>query len=203
MNGGAMDRYASGDAAAPTAKLRDRAAVGGAAVPRVARGVRARRSLLPARGRAQSSANDMYFAEARFVFPDNAYKPAANGARLLDRPVQHDRSYTGRPRSPICSWPRATRSRVRAGIPAMRPRPTCPAPPSDCAAHLPTSPCDYDPSDVPFEYYAQFTDDPAWMKDFDDLARDVAAQRLPSFAFVKASVPRRAPGLRHDDRRRR
>ena len=61
----------------------------------------------------------------------------------------------------------------------------CPAAPSDCPLHLPTTPCDYDPSDVPFEYYAQFADNADYMKDLDDLAADVDAGRLPSVAFVK------------------
>jgi phospholipase C len=44
----------------------------------------------------------------------------------------------------------------------------------------------YDPSDIPFEYYPQFNDNAAYMKDFDDFASDVAASRLPNLAFIKA-----------------
>src|SRR5262249_34013973 len=46
--------------------------------------------------------------------------------------------------------------------------------------------CDYDPADIPFQYYAQFTDNALYMKDADaDFAQDVASKRLPSFSFVK------------------
>ena len=61
----------------------------------------------------------------------------------------------------------------------------CPAAPPDCPAHIPTVPCDYDPSDNPFQYYAQFADNPAYMHDYDQLAKDVAAKKLPNLAFVK------------------
>jgi phospholipase C len=61
----------------------------------------------------------------------------------------------------------------------------CPLPPSDCPLHVPTDPCDYDPSDVPFEYYKQFVDDPRTMLDYGMLASDLARGSLPSLAFVK------------------
>ncbi len=71
------------------------------------------------------------------------------------------------------------------GYAAMKAAFLCPAAPADCPLHLPTTPCDYDPSDVPFEYYAQFRDDEATMKDYDDFAADVTAHRLPDVAFIK------------------
>lgn len=47
-------------------------------------------------------------------------------------------------------------------------------------------PCDYDPSDNPFQYFKQFADNATYMKDYDDLAKDVAAGNLPEVSFVKA-----------------
>ena len=71
------------------------------------------------------------------------------------------------------------------GYTAMLQSLICPEPPSDCPLHLPTSPCVYDPGDVPFEYYAQFEDNAVYMKDYDQLASDLAAGTLPDVAFVK------------------
>lgn len=58
--------------------------------------------------------------------------------------------------------------------------------PSDCPLHLPTYPCVFDPSDIPFLFYGQHVDDPALLRDFAKLQADVAASSLPDVAFVKA-----------------
>ncbi|HEX7663126.1 MAG TPA: alkaline phosphatase family protein, partial [Polyangiaceae bacterium] len=51
----------------------------------------------------------------------------------------------------------------------------------------PTLPCTYDPGDVPFEYYQQFQNNRALMKDYDDdFVPDVANGTLPAVSFVKA-----------------
>src|SRR5262249_55434775 len=71
------------------------------------------------------------------------------------------------------------------GYAAMKAATLCPSPPSDCAWGLPTNPCDYDPGDVPFEFFAQFADDPTYMKDYDDFLSDAAAGPLPELSFVK------------------
>ncbi len=49
--------------------------------------------------------------------------------------------------------------------------------------------CRFDASDVPFEYYAQLADS-SHIQDFTQLAKDVAASQLPSFAYVKALTTR-------------
>jgi phospholipase C len=63
--------------------------------------------------------------------------------------------------------------------------PLCPLPPADCPAHIPTVPCDYDPSDNPFEYYSQFEDNKTYQKDLAQLATDASGGTLPDVAFVK------------------
>ncbi len=66
----------------------------------------------------------------------------------------------------------------------------CPnAPPADCPLGLPVSPCLYSPGDDPFLFFPQFsvpTDHAANVKDYAQLASDVAAGHLPSLSFVKA-----------------
>ncbi len=62
----------------------------------------------------------------------------------------------------------------------------CPPPPADCAIAASTTPCDYDPSDVPFAYYTSTADQPGEMRDYDsEFASDLAAGTLPPVAFVK------------------
>jgi phospholipase C len=50
---------------------------------------------------------------------------------------------------------------------------------------LPTPPCDYSPGDIPFEFYAQFADNPLTMKDLGQLSADITAGQLPSLTYVK------------------
>jgi phospholipase C len=78
-----------------------------------------------------------------------------------------------------------TFSTYAQGYADMVAHPECPDPPTECRFGLPLTPCILDPADLPFQYYEQFQDVPAYMKDYDDLARDLDAGRLPSFAFVK------------------
>jgi phospholipase C len=133
----------------------------------------------------QSSSNDMYLAAADYVFTDNAYEPDSNGhgCSLTRTTIE----YTGKTTvADVLIAASRTFAFYAEGYAAMLAAPLCPAPPADCALHLPTTPCDYDPGDVPFEYYAQFEDNPAYMKDFGQLATDVAAGTLPDVAFVKA-----------------
>jgi phospholipase C len=62
----------------------------------------------------------------------------------------------------------------------------CPAPPADCVAQLPSYPCLYDTTDVPFSYFPSTKDKAGQMRDFDaEFAADLAAGTLPPVAFVK------------------
>ena len=131
-----------------------------------------------------SSSNDMYFAVARYVFTDNEYKPDSNGAgcTLPSTRVTYDGVTTI---ADLLVDHGDTFAFYAQGYQRMLDATFCPAAPADCPFGLPSTPCDYDPSDVPFEYYAQFLDNPTYMKDLDALADDVAAGALPSVAFVK------------------
>ncbi len=55
-----------------------------------------------------------------------------------------------------------------------------------CREVLETSACKYDPSDVPFQYYPQFADDPTYMGDLAaDFYADVDNGTLPNFSYIK------------------
>ena len=184
MNGGAIDKYAAGASCSDSRNvaLADPATTVATYAELAKNGALADRYFQPEIG--SSSANDMYFAVAQHVFDDNAWKPDTNGAgctlpatrtkltgvtTLADLLIAHGNTFAF----------------YAQGYAAMKAATLCPAAPSDCPLHLPTTPCDYDPSDVPFEYYAQFADNATYMKDYDDLASDVAAGALPDVAFVK------------------
>ena len=132
-----------------------------------------------------SSSNDMYFAEARHVFTDNAYEPLAqgHGCSYNLNTIQYQSKTTI---ADLLLAGGHTFSVYAQGYDKMKAALLCPAVPSDCAFGLPTSPCVFDPSDIPFEYYAQFTDKPQFMRDYDHLADDVKHGVLPTFSFVKA-----------------
>ena len=144
----------------------------------------------------QSSANDMYFAVAKYVFTDNDFKPDAAGHTCNFPSLANPTPVRYQAQTTIADVVRAAGhsfafyaqgyGRMRAAV-AMG---NCPPAPADCtwAPKLATAPCDYDPSDVPFQYYDQLTDSPAVMKDFDADFPSYPARPgpLPDVAFVKA-----------------
>ncbi len=141
----------------------------------------------------QSSANDMYFAVAKFVFADNAYLPDALGKACTQvGSMQSVMSFTGPTIADLLLAHGVAWSWYAGGYKAMKDaNPTtasmCPAPPSDCAFMNRAYPCAYDASDVPFAYYKSLADMPGMMRDYDsELAADLAAGKLPPVAFVKA-----------------
>jgi phospholipase C len=182
MNGGAMDKYVTGTSCSDARNF----ALAGDAV----KGYRdlagqyalADRYFQPLVG--QSSSNDMYLAVADYVFTDNAYEPDSNGHGCsLTRTTI---TYTGKTTiADVLIGAGHTFAFYAEGYAAMKSALLCPAPPSDCPAHIPTAPCDYDPGDVPFEYYAQLQDDPEYMKDYGDLSGAISAGTLPDVTFVK------------------
>jgi phospholipase C len=141
----------------------------------------------------QSSANDMYFARAQFVFVDNTFGPDAigkncpglggaspvmqfPGPNLGDILQQHGVGWTW------YSQGYKTMKDTNPQSPAM-----CPAPPSDCPAAIPKTPCDYDPSDNPFNYYDSTVDKMGTSRDYDtEFMSDLAGGKLPPVVFVKA-----------------
>ena len=62
----------------------------------------------------------------------------------------------------------------------------CPPRPDDCKFPLSFYPCAFDPSDVPFEYYASTRDAPATMKDLSAFEDALDSGGLPAVSFIKA-----------------
>lgn len=186
INGGAMDRFVTGGGTgcsdrrnfavspADTVATYRALAQSGALADRYFQSVA-----------GQTSANDMFFAVAKSVFIDNSARPASIGAGCnasLGSPV----TYTGQTTiADLVIGAGKTFAFYAEGYQAMKSAAVCPLPPLDCPFHLPNYPCNYDPSDVPFQYYAQFKDNPTYMKDFGDFATDIAAGNLASLTFVK------------------
>jgi phospholipase C len=133
----------------------------------------------------QSSSNDMYLAVAKYVFTDNAYQPNTNG-KGCDLPPTATIEYTNEKTiADVLLAGGHTFSFYAEGYQRMIDAVLCPSAPSDCPAQIPTIPCDYTPSDNPFQYYQQFADNRTYMKDYDQLAMDIGASKLPSVSFVK------------------
>ena len=136
-----------------------------------------------------SASNDMYFASARFKFIDNAEFPNTKGSGCAATPgaANHKVSWTGETTIADLLINNGNSFKVYADGYAdlVAAAPTCPAPASDCPFSLLVSACIADPSDVPFQYYAQFADNPAYIRDLADFAVDVNSGNLPNFAYIK------------------
>jgi phospholipase C len=136
----------------------------------------------------QSSSNDMYFATAHYVFTDNAVQPDTNG-KGCTLPPTPTAKYSGKTTiADLLIASGRTFAVYAEGYAAMVGSVLCPSPPSDCTmtpVPLPTPPCDYSPGDIPFEFYAQFADDPTYMKDLANLSADIQSGVLPALSYVK------------------
>ena len=138
----------------------------------------------------QSSSNDMYFATARFVFKDNDLIPNAIGHGCWYQ-FRSTTRYTGMTTIADLLIRAGKSFAVYAeGYQVMKDALLCPTSfPSDCTSSIkiPGAPntCIYDPSDYGWQYFAQFADNPTYIKDFSSFAKDLAAGALPSFSYVK------------------
>jgi phospholipase C len=134
----------------------------------------------------ESSANDMYLARAQWIFDDNVYPAAAVGLQCdvtFGPPV----TYTDPTIGDLLSTKGVAWSWYGEGYDRMvAANGDCPEPPADCVAQLKSYPCDFDPGDVPFAYYATTRDNPLTMKDYAKLGADITANQLPAVSFVKA-----------------
>src|SRR5712691_1523221 len=185
MDNGKMDEYA-------TASCGDRRnfALVAPAVVQPYRDLAARYALAdrwfqPIAGETVS--NDMYFARAQFVFLDNAYNAPAVGAQCSE--IVSKASFPGPSIGDLLTqagvaW--ASYGEGYATMAAATAQNACPPAPADCPLGIGTYPCAFDPSDVPFEYYATSRDDPAHMKDFADFEKAAAQGTLPAVSYVKA-----------------
>jgi phospholipase C len=135
----------------------------------------------------QSSANDMYFAVAREEFKDNAYKPKGATGDGCILPIGGPTiSYTHKTIADVLLESGESFGVYAGGYKAMKESFFCPTPPGDCTFPTPQfTPCNFDPSDIPFEYYDKFVDNDTYLHDFTQLKADIDANQLPSFAYVK------------------
>ncbi|HRG98671.1 MAG TPA: alkaline phosphatase family protein [Polyangiaceae bacterium] len=186
MNGGKMDRYVTGTscanpknfAIAPDSVIAPYHAL----AQKYAVADRYFQSII-----GQTSSNDMYFAVARKVFIDNDIFPDAIGQGC--RPFANKKQFVGQ--TTIADLLLNAGHRVKfyaEGYKVMRDAKPCPKDPPDCKSLNPLYaiyPCAYDPSDIPFNYYRQFTDNPAFLRDWDDFYVDLDAGNLPEVSFVK------------------
>ncbi|MFO0603741.1 MAG: alkaline phosphatase family protein [Polyangiales bacterium] len=187
VNGGAMDRFVAG-AAVPGCSDPGNFAVAApeavAAYHAFAReGALADRYFQPEVG--STSANDMHLAVARHVFDDNTVAPEADHAECNS--LSPRMRLTGRTVADVVLDAGFTFATYIEGYAAARASlPDCAQAPDECPAHRNIYPCTYDPSDIPFAYYGRFADNPTYMRDHGQLARDVAAGALPHVSYVKA-----------------
>ncbi len=134
-----------------------------------------------------SSANDMYLARARFVFTDNQVGPESIGARCGfsgERQVYTDQTIGDLLVDHGVTW--AFYAEGYDDMAAANQQGKCPAPPASCAFGVGLYPCIYDPSDIPFQYYAAFVDNPVYMRDLHRLTTDLQQGTLPAVSYVKA-----------------
>ena len=185
MNGGLMDSYTSGTSCSDARNF----ALAPAAVAQpywdlASQYAIADRYFQPLVG--QSSSNDMYLAGARYAFTDNDYYPDTNGTGCTIGALGPFKQFQGvQTIGDVLIGAGLDFGFYAEGYAAMKASLTCPAAPAGCPFGLPTDPCDYDPSDVPFEYYQQFADNSAYMKDYLDFVAAVQAGTLPELSFVK------------------
>ena len=185
-NGGAMDRYVTGAGSCSDARNFAYAdpSIVQPYVDLASAGALADRYFQPISG--QSSSNDMYLARAQFVFLDNMYKPNAIGQQCSVNPTAM--SFPGPTIGDLLDDAGVSWTFYVEGYQAMvasSAQNRCPKAPSDCPFGLGLYPCDFDPSDIPFDYYANLADNAKVLRDYGKLASDLANVTLPQVAFVK------------------
>ena len=198
MNGGKMDAYSTAACGSPLNV--------GAADPSLVKpywdyaagNAIADRYFQPVSG--ASSANDMYFMRAAYVFADNSTSP--KGA--IGQPCGLEgapQELTGTTLGDLLNAANVPWTFYAGGYKAMTDAVaagTCPSAPEACGARLAFYPCNFSPSDYPNEYYASTRDDPKSMRDLAVLDDDLANGTLPAVAFVKAvGYESEHPGLRN------
>jgi len=185
MDGGKMDAYATASGCgSPQNVAKADPAVIKPYWDLASKGALADRYFQPIVG--QSSANDMYFARASYVFADNSAAPA--GAVGMTCDVESaPKQFSGSTIGDLLTAAGVPWAFYADGYAAMQAAGgQCPPKPSDCAFALPFYPCAFDPSDVPFEYYASTRDAPATMKDLSAFDAALDGGGLPAVSFVKA-----------------
>jgi phospholipase C len=135
----------------------------------------------------QTSANDMYLARAGFVFMDNEAQTKSIGAECTYNGNKVE--FTDKTVGDLLADASVPWAVYIEGYQTMldaRKDGKCPQATEECGSKLPFYPCTYDPSDIPFQYYPRFRDNPEFMRDYSQLSGELAAGKLPSVSFVKA-----------------
>src|SRR5579862_9232547 len=186
-DGGAMDMYAAGASAcsdpgnvayapAPIAQPYWDLAAGGAL---------ADHWFQPISG--ASSANDMYFWRAQFVFDDDDVEPDADGKQCSF--TTNVKQYTDANLGTLLDGAGVSWGWYQGGYDAMvaaSATGACPKAPGDCPAGLSIYPCVVEPGDLAVEYYAGQADNPKVLHDYDRFAQDLHDGTLPQVAIVRA-----------------
>jgi phospholipase C len=140
-----------------------------------------------------TSSNDMYFAVSHYEFLDNDLIPDSYGATptYCVNPFGSNtpQSLPGRTTIGDVLLNGGYTFKVYADgyQDTVNAAPSCPSAGGNyCHETFETSACKYDPSDIPFQYYPQFTDQSPYIKDLAaDFFTDVSSGNLPHFAYVK------------------
>jgi phospholipase C len=186
MNGGAMDRFATGAGECSDPR---RVAYGDPQVVApywrlASAGALADRYFQPIVG--QSTSNDLYFARAQFEFVDNAFAPDAIGKQCSVVPTAT--TLPGPTIGDLLDAAGVSWTVYAEGYQALADasaKGSCPKPPADCPFGFAITPCAIDVADLAFDYFAASRDNPRVMRDFTRLARDLDARALPQVVFVK------------------
>ena len=186
-NGGAMDQYVTGNSCSDP---RHFAYVDQTLIAPywtlATNGALADRYFQPISG--QSSSNDMYLARAQFVFKDNAFEPNAIGSQCglsqtdMTFPEMTIGDYLN---TAGVSW--SFYAQGYDNMVAAQKNNMCPKAPSDCSLGLGLYPCIFDPSDIPFDYYATSADNPKNLRDYEQFLTDLTDITLPQVAWVRAA----------------
>ena len=155
-----------------------------------------------------TSSNDVYLAVAHYEFRDNDIMPDSWGSNCitgqLSRPAQGYQQLSSRTIADelldrgvsFAVYADGYGDAVAAAAGCTDPmHSSCPCThtyASDCRESIVfRQVCTYDGSDIPFQYYPRFRDDPATTRDYESrFVADVAAGELPDFAYVKFRTSR-------------
>jgi phospholipase C len=140
----------------------------------------------------QSSGNDMYLARAHWVFDDDDDAP--QGAVGMTCDIESTATqFTDQTIGDLLDAASIPWTWFAGGYGAMVDAGgSCPAKPTGCGFPFAFYPCAFDPSDIPFEYYASTVDNPSHIKDLSVLDailagnEDAGAGELPAVSYVKA-----------------
>jgi phospholipase C len=188
IDDGKMDGYVNGDGGAGCTSV-DNVAIADPTIIKpywdlAASNALADRYFQPVVG--QSSSNDMFLAVATFLFLDDTVAPLGAVGMTCDiegSPKQYSNTTIGDLLT-AASVPWTWFSDGYAAMVASKP--SCPPQPADCAFPFPFYPCAFDPSDVPFEYFASTVDNPDTMKDYSAFTAALSGGTLPAVSFIKA-----------------